>query len=115
MYSSEKANGENAQISWDADGQFWVIGSKNKTLLLGGKNDLKYITNKFEHVRTLSIADMWLNILESVSEHTESIKEVLSHNTLVGEICDTVKSGHIVDYGTEPQLYFYALVRKQEQ
>lgn len=42
-----------------------MIGSKNKTLLLATHKDGKYITHKYEHVRTLSIADQWFLFLES--------------------------------------------------
>ena len=92
-----------------------MIGSKNKTLLLSELKDKKYITNRFEHVRTIGIAELWFKILENAGEKVEEIKNKLSEYTLVGEICDSVKSGHIVDYGTEAKLFFYALVNKKEQ
>jgi hypothetical protein len=33
IYNTEKLNGENAQISFILN-KFWVVGSKNKTLLV---------------------------------------------------------------------------------
>lgn len=45
IYNSEKLNGENAQISFVYD-QFWVIGSKNKTLIISDEADLEKIKNK---------------------------------------------------------------------
>ena len=38
IYNTEKLNGENAQISFVHD-NFWVIGSKNKCILLSNYED----------------------------------------------------------------------------
>ena len=34
--------------------------------------------------------------------------------TLVGEYCNTENMQHFVDYGEKPQLFFYALVEKED-
>lgn len=39
----------------------------------------------------------------------------LSHNTLIGEYCNSDALQHLVDYGKQPQLYFYALVEKNSR
>ena len=45
VYSTDKLNGENAQISWGF-GAVWVIGTKNKVILLESDQDIEKIKNK---------------------------------------------------------------------
>ena len=109
VFCTEKANGENAQISFDKECECWIIGTKNKTLLLEGYKDLKYIKNKHEHLLTCSIAEQWFGLINSIP-NLEELKEELSKYTLIGEHCNSVKNGHIIDYGEDTKLLFYALV-----
>jgi hypothetical protein len=59
-------NGENAQFSF-FEGR-WVIGSKNKCLMVTGPGDLASLKNKHEHKLTILIAQAWFALLESRSE-----------------------------------------------
>lgn len=45
----------------------------------------------------------------------KGIQLELSNNTLIGEYCNSDALQHLVDYGKQPQLYFYALVRKDSR
>lgn len=62
IYDTEKLNGENIQIS-AVYGDFWVIGTKNKTLLLRGPQDISQIKYKHEHLMTIQIAKLFFNQL----------------------------------------------------
>jgi hypothetical protein len=42
VYLTDKANGENFQLSYNKDFESWIIGSKNVTIILKEKNDLKF-------------------------------------------------------------------------
>lgn len=66
VYNTQKLNGENAQFSF-FEGR-WVIGSKNKCLMVTGPGDLASLKNKHEHKLTILIAQAWFALLESRSE-----------------------------------------------
>jgi hypothetical protein len=42
IYKSEKANGENFQISYNPELKAWIIGSKNVSILAANKEDLNF-------------------------------------------------------------------------
>jgi hypothetical protein len=111
IYNTEKLNGENAQFSF-FEGR-WVIGSKNKCLLASNLEELERLRNKHEHRLTILIAQAWFALLAARSEQeVAGIKLELASNTLVGEYCNSENLQHLVDYGKQPQLFFYALVEK---
>lgn len=92
-------NGENAQISF-VYGCLWVVGSKNKTLLVGEEQELDGVKSKHEHKLTILIARSWFNLLKGLSEEMiNELKEELSRYTLVGEYCNSENLQHLVDYG----------------
>lgn len=58
IYNTEKANGENAQISVVCD-KYWLIGTKNKCLLAMNESDLSTLKNKHEYKQNILIAKAW--------------------------------------------------------
>ena len=67
IYNTEKVNGENAQISVVCD-KYWLIGSKNKCLLVQNEQDLQKLKNKHEYKQTSLIARCWFKLLKSKTE-----------------------------------------------
>ena len=67
VYNTDKLNGENAQISWGF-GAVWVIGTKNKVILLESVQDIEKIKNKVEHKLTILVAQAWFFLLKDKSE-----------------------------------------------
>jgi len=59
-------NGENAQLSFFEER--WVIGSKNKCLMVAGPADLAHLRNKHEHKLTILIAQAWFTLLDTRTE-----------------------------------------------
>ncbi|CAD8111001.1 unnamed protein product [Paramecium sonneborni] len=113
----EKANGENAQISYNKTLDCWIIGSKNVTLLCQNECELQLYdpstTNDSQDQRyrfAIKIAKEWLKIIDS-SEKVEQIKNQLDGLTLIGEYCGNNEYQHLVQYD-KAQLKFYALVPK---
>jgi hypothetical protein len=98
IYNTEKLNGENAQFSFFEG--FWIIGSKNKSLLAAGPADLEKVKNKHEHKLTILIAQAWFKLLATRSEQeVAGIKGELANSTLIGEYCNSHNMQHIIDYG----------------
>lgn len=84
IYNTEKLNGENAQISYSSEG-VWIIGSKNKTLMVSSPEDLSSIKNKHEHKLTTLIAQAWFAMLLSLGEEKAIlIKERLVNLNMIG-------------------------------
>lgn len=67
IYDTEKLNGENIQIS-AVYGDFWVIGTKNKTLLLRGYEDISQIKYKHEHLMTIQVAKLFFSHLNTLPQ-----------------------------------------------
>ncbi|CAK74799.1 unnamed protein product (macronuclear) [Paramecium tetraurelia] len=92
----EKANGENAQISFFPPLNMWVICSKNTAILCNGVDDLKiYSDQKFN--LAIQIAKQWFKMIDQNPQLVE-IKQELSNSTLVGEYCGHPKFQHLVKY-----------------
>ena len=117
-----KANGENAQISYIKNLNYWVIASKNVCLLAENRSDLKYyqpyMINKvtkekiptrysFAHI----IGQCWFDILENFSDaEIKKIKEYLDGKTFVGEYVGNQYHQHLIRYMKHTILFFGIVV-----
>ncbi|KRX01501.1 hypothetical protein PPERSA_01404 [Pseudocohnilembus persalinus] len=121
---SEKANGENAQISYNKDIDQWVIGSKNVTIVCKNKVDIDKYKLKVENQGTkiqnsrynfsYQIGVQWFYILERLAkEKIEDIKNFLGQGyTFVGEFVGNKSVQHLVEY-QEANLKFFSIVKNQ--
>lgn len=114
VYKTEKANGENAQVSYYPPADAWVICSKNVSILVRTREDIQdYVAlkNSRYSIATL-IAQAWFNILEKrlgTHEKIEDLKKHLAGKTMVGEYCGHPLHQHLVEY-KEITIFFYAIV-----
>ena len=59
------------------------------------------------------MAKAWFALLQKMNEEqVKALKKQLCKKTLVGEYCNMQNMQHLVHYGQEAQLLFYALVEK---
>ena len=109
IYQTTKANGENAQISYNTKTQSWIIGSKNVCLAARDKHDLDYYTSLRYNFAKL-IAEAWFEIIKlKSSQELEDIKNDLHDCTLVGEYIGNANFQHIIQY-KEIIIHFFAKV-----
>jgi hypothetical protein len=118
VYLSEKANGENAQISYISKEQldngqegFWIACSKNVGLAFRNLADIRaYVKDRFAYAK--NIAKTWLNQVSGLKEaQVAALKKFLADHTFVGEYCGNKKLQHMVKYDKE-EIIFYAVVEK---
>lgn len=111
VIESNKANGENCQISWVAEVGAWSIASKHVSMLLRSLDDVSlYISDRF-HFAEL-IAREWFTIIKQMKpERVEAVKECLRDFTLVGEYVGNPNYQHLVKYEKQGFM-FYSLVHK---
>ena len=62
-----KANGENAQISWNPESNMWLIASKNVALAASSVEDLSKYSFKGRFKFALLIAHSWFNEIKHIS------------------------------------------------
>jgi hypothetical protein len=104
-----KANGENAQISYFHLTDQWVVSSKNVSILVSEPADIKSYEGERYGFAAL-IARTWFALLEGRSKASiEDLKKDLVGKTLVGEYCGNPDFQHLVKY-EETTIFFYALV-----
>jgi hypothetical protein len=130
IYSTEKANGENVQISFNLYTNSWVIASKNVTILAKDKSDLDFYRNyepknkiyKKDNNNTLEdkkrftycveFAELWFEILEKkikTNNLEEKLKAELCSLSIIGENVGDENHQHIKLY-EEKDIQFYAIV-----
>ena len=127
LYISEKANGENFQVSFDARFGKFVICSKNVSLLAEHRQESRSIEDKvstvgardgqprpgpsrFDLVRLMS--EHFFDICDGLSpSELLELKKELSTHTMVGEFCGHAQLQHLVRY-SRPQIRAFALVEK---
>jgi len=89
VYKTEKANGENAQVSYSKRYDAWVVSSKNVSILVRSKDDVeeyrKYTESRYSFA--IMIADAWFNLLKTRVKDVEGLKKELDGRTLIGEYC----------------------------
>ena len=136
VYLTEKANGENFQVSFNPVFNCWIIGSKTVTIACRDEKDIEFykdvnnfirknfqpmikefITTKnlltikrYEYV--LDFAKKWFNILTKLFKTKEALdefKKVISYHTFIGENVGDQYHQHIKIY-KEGDVIFYGIV-----
>jgi len=122
VYLTEKANGENFQISYEQNFDTWIIASKNVSIICRNRTDLTYykakeLSKEFNYRRynyCVEFAETWFNFIDNPS-FQDSLKqfknEIIGH-TLIGEIVGDVNHEHIKLY-SEKSMVFYAIVKNE--
>ena len=126
IYKLLKANGENAQISYNPLIQKWVIASKNVALICSCINDLyenyeplyKNNNNKIKPTRyniAFQIALCWFDILEQkTKDEIEEIKSEMTNKTFCGEYCGNQYHEHLIRH-SKHTIYFYSIVDNNDE
>lgn len=82
MHYIEKANGENAQISYSNG--LWVVCSKNRVMFVKEEKDLDSM-DRSRFVLTTEIARSWFGYYNKLSaEQQNQLKQDLEELTLIG-------------------------------
>ena len=112
-----KANGENAQISYVKQFDYWVIASKNVCLLAKTRNDLEDYSPKTKSGKPTRysfayiIGQCWFDILQNFTkEEINKIKEYLNGKTFVGEYVGNQFHQHLIRYMKHTILFFGIVV-----
>ena len=109
IYRLNKANGENAQVSFYEPLNEWVISSKNVSIFVKDANDIKLYKGE-RYGFSILIAEAWFNILKELPKpQLEALKKDLHGKTLVGEYCGNPEFQHLVKYANVT-IFFYAVV-----
>ena len=75
------------------------------------ESDLDNLKNKHEYKQNILVARTWISLLKGKSEEEiKGIQVELRDKTLIGEYCNMENMQHLVNYGKEAHLFFYALV-----
>lgn len=122
VYLSEKANGENAQVSYVSTKQmknagieikdgFFIVCSKNVGIIFRDSKDIDWYSGQ-RYSYAQQISRTWLKqFYELDAEKQDQLKEFLSEHTFIGEYCGNQKLQHMVHYDKE-EVIFYAVVKK---
>ena len=136
VYITEKANGENFQVSFNPMYNCWMIGSKTVTIACRDMKDIEFYSNQ-ENFRlknfkpvikefitsknllsqkrneyVLDLARKWFQILEKLfktEEELNEFKKVISYHTFIGENVGDQIHQHIKVY-EESDIIFYGIV-----
>jgi energy-coupling factor transporter ATP-binding protein EcfA2 len=119
IYYTEKANGENLQISFDNEFNAWIIGSKNVTIVVRDQNDIDWYKTQAEprdrYRYAVEFAELWFQILnEKVIKtglYSDLLKEITGY-TLCGENVGDLAHQHIKLY-KEKDIVFFGMVANQ--
>ena len=123
IYKLLKANGENAQISYNQQIKNWVIASKNVSLICKNRNDLydnyePLHKNSFKPTRyniAFQIALCWFDILENKTEdEINELKKYMNNKTFSGEYCGNQYHEHLIRH-TRHTIYFYSIVDNNDK
>lgn len=108
VYSTEKLNGENAQVTWSADTNSWLIASKNVSILVTKRSDInEYRSDRFYFAS--QIAHSWFDLLDELDESKvdlENLKKDLTGRTLVGEYVGNSRHQHLIKYPRTMLIWF---------
>ena len=136
VYVTEKANGENFQVSFNPTYNCWIIGSKTVTIACRDKNDIDFYTNienfksknfkplikefvnlknllnksRYEYV--LGFGRTWFDLLNKLfktEEELEEFKKVIANKSFIGENVGDKVHQHIKVY-KERDIIFYGIV-----
>ncbi|KRX07591.1 hypothetical protein PPERSA_11140 [Pseudocohnilembus persalinus] len=119
VYKSEKANGENAQISYIKELDSFVVCSKNVSMIVRNEKDIEFYKNqeKKRYDFAVLIAETWFRLLNERVEKLgklQQLKEYMNGKTFVAEYCGNQEFQHLVKYN-EIDLLFYAIVQNDQQ
>lgn len=114
VYLTEKANGENFQVSYNSQFECFIVGSKNVTIAVRNEEDIEwYIKNgepKDRYSYCVDFGRVWLNIVKNkIKDKIDEFKTELGNHTLVGESVGDLTRQHIKLYD-ERDIFFYAIV-----
>ena len=136
VYLTEKANGENFQVSFNPVYNCWIIGSKTVTIACRDIKDIEFYNNpenfkhknfqpsikefmtsknfldkrRFEYV--LDFGKTWFDILNKLfktEEQLNEFKKVISYHSFIGENVGDKYHQHIKVY-KEKDIIFYGIV-----
>lgn len=112
VYRLNKANGENAQVSFFKPTGEWVVSSKNVSIFLQSPEDIKrYDGERYSFAKLM--AETWFNILKGKNKNEiQELKQALIGRTIIGEYCGNPDFQHLVKYA-DVTIYFYALVENE--
>lgn len=110
VYKTEKANGENAQVTYNPILDAWVCASKNVAIAIRNQDDLEAYRqlNEGRYAFAILIAETWLKLLKKVKNH-DDLKKDLTGRAIIGEYCGNPNHQHLVSY-PHITILFYALV-----
>ena len=110
----QKANGENAQVSYHAATGQWVLCSKNVSILASCASELElpqWADRRYRFAR--QIAALWFLQLSALEESSCGVlKDTLASRTLIGEMVGG-SGAHLVQYGPDRKLQWFAIVPHQ--
>ncbi|CDW83272.1 UNKNOWN [Stylonychia lemnae] len=110
LLRSEKANGENVQISYVKEFDLWAISSKNVCILANGEEEFKFYQDQ-RYDYTKQIAIQWFKLIsEFDSEKVQVLKNDLNGYTLIGEQVGVEGYQHLIEY-THQYLKFYCMIK----
>lgn len=109
VYKTEKANGENCQVTYIEELDAWLVSSKNVAVVFKKSSDFETYTDA-RYTYALAMSKAWLKLLGKVTDQ-QAIKDVFKNHTAIGEYCGNEAYQHLVEYPGETIL-FYALVPK---
>jgi hypothetical protein len=117
VYLTEKANGENLQIAYEAYLGGWIIGSKNVTIIVRDQNDLTWYkeqaTPRDRYNYVIEFAEMWFKLLNenilTKGLYAEFLKDIENY-TLVGENIGDLKHQHIKLY-EQKNIAFFGMIK----
>jgi len=115
LIASRKINGENAQISYCEEYNFWCIASKNVALCARNIEDIKLYEGK-RYTFAKEMAKTWFSILSSIEKNnqlSEFIKEI-SNKTLIGEYVGNFEHQHMVHYPKETIIFFSIVLNESK-
>jgi len=109
VYKTNKANGENAQVSYCREMETWIIASKNVSLAARSPADLE-LYSQTRYSFALLIAQEWFRLISPLSPaRLSALQAALTNHTIVGEYVGHPDHQHLVRY-TSKDILFYAYV-----
>ena len=111
LYYTEKANGENFQVSFNKEYNSFVVASKNVSILLRDENDLNFYKNQNNdrYSFVIDFAEIWFKIYNEKIIDKNLFKETLGDYTIIGESVGDLTKQHIKLYN-ERDVIFYSII-----
>jgi len=121
IISTDKANGENAQITYISDPSLenffqvkgmWLVCSKNVAVAFRDLEDIEcYQEDRYYYAKL--IAKCWLRTFTALNPDQKNRTIVLlSSHTIIGEYCGNPDLQHLVRYDSEKLSFFGMVIKK---